>query len=67
MEDLLDLYAEPFDEAYPVVCFDEIPYQMVREVQQPLPAQPGRPQRFDYEYHREGTCNLFLFLLSRAE
>lgn len=62
MEDLLDLYAEPFDEAYPVVCFDEVPYQMVREIQRPLPGGPGRPERFDYEYHREGTCNLFIFL-----
>lgn len=62
MEDILDLYAEPYDPAYPVVCFDEFPYQLVSEIQTPLPLQPGKPLRYDYEYHREGTCNLFLFL-----
>jgi len=62
MEDLLDLYAEPYDPAYPVVCFDEIPYQLVSETQKPLPLQAGKPVRYDYEYRREGTCNLFMFL-----
>jgi hypothetical protein len=61
MEDVLDLYAEPYDPHYPVVCFDESPYQVVTEVRQPLPAAPGQPVRYDYEYHREGTCNLFMF------
>ena len=61
MEDVLDLYALPYDARYPLVCFDECPYQLVSEVRQPLPAQPGNPQRYDYEYKREGTCNLFLF------
>lgn len=60
MEDLLDLYAEPYDPKRPVVCFDERPTQLVRETRQPLPAQPGRPQRFDYEYQRNGTANLFI-------
>jgi DDE superfamily endonuclease len=62
MEDVLDLYAEPYDPQYPVVCFDESPYQLVREVRQPLPAMPGHPLRYDYEYRREGSCNLFMFL-----
>jgi hypothetical protein len=62
MEDLLDLYAEPFQTAYPVVCFDEIPYQLVCETRQPLPIQPGKAIRYDYEYQRKGTCNLFVFL-----
>jgi DDE superfamily endonuclease len=62
MEDILDLYAEPYDPRYPVVCFDESPYQLVSEVRRPLPMAPGRPVRYDYEYRREGTCNLFLFL-----
>lgn len=62
MEDLLDLYAEPEDPARPVVGFDECPYQLVGEVRQPLPAQPGQPERFDYEYKRNGTCNLFLII-----
>ena len=62
MEDILDLYAEPYDPRYPVVCFDESPYQLVSEVRHPLPMATGRPVRYDYEYCREGTCNLFLFL-----
>jgi DDE superfamily endonuclease len=61
MEDLLELYAEPYDALYPVVCFDESPYQLVSETRQPLPCAPGRPARYDYEYRREGTCNLFMF------
>ena len=62
MEDLLDLYAEPYDAAYPTVCFDEIPYQLISETQKPLPLQMGKPLRYDYEYRREGVCNLFMFL-----
>jgi DDE superfamily endonuclease len=61
MEDVLDLYAEPYDPQYPVVCFDESPYQFISEVRQPLPVRPGHPARYDYEYRREGTCNLFMF------
>jgi hypothetical protein len=61
MEDILDLYAEPYDPYYPLVCFDESPYQLVSEVRQPSPVAPGQPLRYDYEYRREGTCNLFLF------
>jgi DDE superfamily endonuclease len=61
MEDVLDLYAEPSDPQYPVVCFDESPYQLVSEVRQPLPVHPGQPARYDYEYRREGACNLFMF------
>ena len=61
MEDILDLYEEPHDPNHPVVCFDELPYQLVAEVRQPLPMQPGRPQRYDYEYTRMGTRNLFMF------
>jgi len=59
MEDVLDLYAEPYDPARPVVCFDELPYQMVAETRVPLPATPGKTVRYDYEYRRMGTCNLF--------
>lgn len=62
MEDILDLYAEPYDPRYPQVCFDEVPYQLISETRQPLPMQPGQPIRYDYEYERQGTCNLFLFL-----
>jgi len=62
MEDLLDLYEEPYDPLHPVICFDERPYQLVSEVRQGTPTAPGQPMRYDYEYRREGTCNLFVFL-----
>jgi DDE superfamily endonuclease len=60
MEDVLDLYAKPYDARRPVLCFDEQPYQLVEEVRTPLPRAPGRPERVDYEYRRRGTANLFL-------
>ena len=60
MEDVLDLYSEPYDPARPVVCFDESSTQLLAETRAPLPAAPGRPRRQDYEYVRGGTCNLFL-------
>ena len=62
MEDILDLYAESYQPAFPVICFDEVPYQMVSETRLPLPMQSGTPQRYEFEYKREGTCNLFMFL-----
>jgi transposase len=62
MEDVLDLYAEPPDPKRPVVCFDESPTQLIGEVRQPIPAAPGQPRRYDYEYRRNGTVNLFVFL-----
>jgi transposase len=61
MEDILDLYALPYDPAYPQVCFDERPVQLLDDVREPQSARPGVKRRFDYEYHREGTCNLFMF------
>jgi hypothetical protein len=60
MADVLDLYAEPDAPQYPVVCFDERPDQCIRDVRQPLPVRPGQPARYDDEYRREGTCNLFM-------
>lgn len=60
MEDVLDLYAEPHDPQRPKVCFDETPMQLIAETRQPLPTQPGQPLRYDYEYRRNGTCNLFV-------
>ena len=62
MEDVLDLYAETSDPARPVVCFDESPTQLIGETRQPIPAEPGRSVRYDYEYKRNGTANLFIFL-----
>lgn len=60
MEDVLDLYEEPYDERRPMVCFDEMPYQMVQEKRTPWPPEPGLPERYDYEYKRMGTANLFV-------
>ena len=60
MEDVLDLYAEPYGPSRPVVCFDETSTQLLADVRQPLPAQPGRPRRQDYEYRRAGARNIFL-------
>lgn len=62
MEDVLDLYAEPLDPFRPVVCFDEVSYQLIGETRVPVPAGPGRPRRIDYEYRRCGTVNLFMFV-----
>ena len=62
MEDVLDLYAEAPDAKHPVVCFDESPVQLLGEVRQPIPAEPGQPERYDYEYRRNGTANLFVAL-----
>ena len=62
MEDVLDLYAEEPDPTRPVVCFDESPAQLIGEVRQPIPAGPGRLERYDCEYKRNGTVNLFIFL-----
>jgi hypothetical protein len=61
MEDVLDLYATPADPRRPMICFDEHVVQLIAEKRRPLPAKPGRPARFDYEYRRVGTRNLFLF------
>ena len=57
---MLDLYAEPYDADRPVVCFDETSTQLLADVRGPLPPQPGRPRRQDYEYRRAGTRNIFL-------
>ena len=62
MEDVLDLYAEEPDPTRPVVCFDESPTQLIGEVRQPIPAAPGQRERYDCEYKRNGTANLFVFL-----
>jgi transposase len=62
MEDVLDLYAEAPDPQRPVLCFDESPTQLIGEVRQPIPAAPGRLERYDFEYKRNGTANLFVFL-----
>ena len=60
MEDVLEVYKRPYNEKRPVVCMDELNKQTVKEIQTPLPAEPGKPQRFDTEYERNGTSNIFL-------
>jgi hypothetical protein len=60
MEDVLDVYHRPYDENRPVVCLDEASKQLVGEAREPVPAEPGQPERFDYEYTREGVANLFM-------
>ena len=63
MEDVLDLYAEELDPSHPVVCFwTESPTQLIGEVREPIPAAPGQLERYDCEYRRNGTANLFVFL-----
>ena len=62
MEDVLDLYAEKPNLRHPVVCFDESPTQLIGETRQPIPREPGQPERYDCEYRRNGTANLFIFL-----
>ncbi len=61
MEDVLDVYTRPYDERYPQVCFDETSKQLLADIQEPLPMEPERPQRDDYEYERHGVRNLFLW------
>jgi hypothetical protein len=60
MEDVLEVYHRPYDEKRPLVCLDEASKQLVGEVAEPIPAAPGRPERIDYEYTRNGTANLFM-------
>lgn len=60
MEDVLDLYAEAPDLKRPLVCFDETPVQLIGEVRQPIPPEPGKRERYDYEYRRNGTVNLLV-------
>jgi len=62
MEDVLDLYAEEPEPKRPVVCFDESPIQLIGEVRQPIPAKPAQIERYDCEYKRNGTANLFVFV-----
>jgi len=60
MEDVLDVYHRPYDPARPLVCMDEASKQLIGEVRQPLPPQPGRTAKYDSEYERRGTANVFM-------
>lgn len=61
MEEVLDLYEQPYDPTKPTVCFDETSKQLIAQTRQALPARPGQVERYDYEYERNGTRNLFMF------
>ncbi len=61
MEDVLDVYTRPYDPLRPQVCMDETSKQLLKDTTQPLPMGPGRVERRDYEYERDGVVNLFLF------
>jgi hypothetical protein len=60
MEEVLDIYTRPYDQRHPQVCLDETSKQLVNETRVPIPAEPGRVERFDYEYERQGVCSLFM-------
>ena len=56
----MDVYKQPYDPQNPVVCMDESPKQLIAETRIPIPASPGKPEKYDYEYERRGTCNIFV-------
>lgn len=60
MEMVLDVYRQPYNPEFPVVCMDESPRQLIKETKQPISAYPGSLAKFDYEYERCGVCNIFL-------
>ena len=64
MENVLEVYKRPYDAGRPVVCMDEKPKQLVKETRMPLGCGKGQPERFDYEYERNGTANVFMFVES---
>jgi hypothetical protein len=61
MEDILEVYTRPIDPSRPLVCMDEMPKQLLADIQDPIPAIPGQPERYDYEYKRQGVADLFMF------
>lgn len=61
MENVLEAYHRPYDPRFPLICMDELSKQLTIETQTPIPAAPGQPERFDYEYERNGTANVFAF------
>ena len=61
MEDVLEVYSRPYDPTRPVICMDEKPFQLLGEAREPVPMKPGKMQKVDNEYIREGTCSIFIF------
>ena len=62
MEEILEVYERPYDPSFPVLCMDEQPVQLTKEVRKPIPETRNHPQRIDYEYERAGTASIFLFV-----
>jgi len=62
MEDILDVYTRKYNEKQPLVCMDEFPRQLIGEVRKPIPGKPGMINRYDTEYKRNGTCEVFMFI-----
>ena len=62
MEEVLEIYAQPYDPKHPVVCMDEQPVQLIGETRVPIPATKEHPERVDYEYERRGTASIFMFV-----
>ena len=60
MEMVLDVYKRPYSPLNPIICMDESPKQLISETRVPIPASPGQPSRYDYEYKRCGVCNIFM-------
>lgn len=60
MEEVLDIYKQPYDSKYPVICMDESSKQLIKETRQPLPMKPGDVKKFDTEYERNGTASIFI-------
>ena len=61
MEDILDIYKRPYKADNPLICMDETSKQLIKETRLSISASPGQPARYDYEYERNGVCNLFMF------
>ncbi len=63
---LLNLYNKPYDPEFPLVCCDEKSNQLLEDSRTPIPMKPGRAQKYDYEYRRNGTCNIFVAVEPKA-
>ncbi len=63
---LLDLYKQPYDDKHPVICLDEKSKQLLMDSRSPIAAKPGNPEKYDYEYKRKGTCNIFVAVVPKA-
>ena len=66
MYDVLKLYAEPYDPKRPIIGFDEKPKQLINDSRKPIPMKPGSPEKYDYEYERNGTANIFVAVEQKA-